>query len=356
MFDVIEAALKALGCREIRYVYDGKATATCPNEHEHDSGRDWTPSYVVFWTDEGSVVGRCMACHMKEPLEKTLLHHQWVLGKQLSPVVLALRLAQDDAESVEDMLDGLDFDAPAVKPKDVVKEELEIIDESAYAPFAGSVPAYAIARGLTIETCRAWELGHDKKRGRLLFPTRDVRGRLVGITGRLYHDVVLCSRDYATLDHGVCPRCGWKKPAKYMHSKGRRGRRRKWRSLVLYGEHMIVPGKTGLLVEGSFDVIKVWQAGVRNVVGSLGTVVDEFQLERMREWWDTLYVWGDPDTAGDKMMDEVKAAWEARGGVCIVVKDRPDVDPGDAAPEAIRATLHAYEYPDDLCAEPVENT
>jgi hypothetical protein len=53
------------------------------------------------------------------------------------------------------------------------------------APFVGSVPKYAVDRGIALETARRWELGWDQEERRLIFPVRDPSHNLVGAVGRI---------------------------------------------------------------------------------------------------------------------------------------------------------------------------
>lgn len=354
----VAGALAALGCQEVRIVSDEKVIATCPRPYRHENSQDWTPSYAVLVSpevdEEGrrSVVGVCLGCHLKEPLEITLLWHQFRSGKNMSQYTEPLVTGDDKPQSRVDRIMGMDFDESSPRSgrwTDILSlddVEYDSLSEKGYAKFTGSVPRYALDRGLTVETCAEWELGHDKKRGRLLFPARNRDGLLVGVTGRLYREAQICPRDLRPLEKGRCPRCGWKRPRKYLHSKGKKRKRWKWRALILYGEHKLTEQRVGLVTEGNFDVLMPRQAGVDNVVGILGSYVSDVHIMKMAEWWDDVWLWGDPDEAGRKMEEKVIAELEARGTRVHQIVDKPqDGDPGELPPRVILEALKRSGYP-----------
>lgn len=58
------------------------------------------------------------------------------------------------------------------------------------------------------------------------------------------------------------------------------------------------PVTSVIMVEGYMDVISLYQAGVRNVVASMGTALNVKQAEIVKKYSDTVYVCYDGDTAG----------------------------------------------------------
>ena len=58
-----------------------------------------------------------------------------------------------------------------------------------------------------------------------------------------------------------------------------------------------------LIVEGYFDAISLWNAGVRNVVATLGTALTRDHLELLRRYTQDVVALFDPDTAGRKALD-----------------------------------------------------
>ena len=125
---------------------------------------------------------------------------------------------------------------------------------------------------------------YDRFRNRIMFPIRDVRGRVVGFGGRVLGD---------------------EKP-KYLNSpespifhKGQ----------VLYGLYEMHQARAKpeliIVVEGYMDVIALAQHGFPNAVATLGTAVTEAHLDRLYREVDTVVFSFDGDEAGRK------AAWKA---------------------------------------------
>lgn len=210
-------------------------------------------------------------------------------------------------------------------------EKVPAIPWSHYEPYAGSVPRYATERGLLPATCKAWELGHDKRMRRLLFPMRDRNERLIAISGRRYacqwcgsqnvvrenrcvecrrlepDGVEECSKcKHPTGDEERCAGCKRPMSPKYLHSDGFQ------RNMHLYGEHRIEDG-TGLVyvVEGHLDALMLWQWGYRPVVALLGSAPGAAQVEKLVAYYGRVLVVPDGDEAGAKMVEDLHAmiAW-----------------------------------------------
>ena len=154
---------------------------------------------------------------------------------------------------------------------------------------------------------------YDRFRGRLMFPIRDARGRVVGFGGRALGDVqpkYLNSADGPLFD------------------KGR----------LLYNLDQAGPAarKSGRLVvvEGYMDVIGLAQAGIVEAVAPLGTAMTETQLTLAWRLVDVPTLCFDGDSAG------LRAATRA------AMRALPLLKPG----KSLRiATLPAGQDPDDLC-------
>ncbi|MBU6388288.1 DNA primase [Patescibacteria group bacterium] len=186
--------------------------------------------------------------------------------------------------------------------------------------FAGSpAEAYAKKRGLTGETIAAWRLGfapeawrallealsaegfstqellaaglikeadgkpgtyYDRFRNRLMFPIRDVAGRVVAFTGRALADDDL---------------------AKYLNSPETELYHK---SDILFGmdraKDAIRVRKFTMLVEGQIDVLHAHQAGFTNAVALSGTALTEKHLALMKRYSENLMLVLDADPAGLK--------------------------------------------------------
>ncbi len=120
---------------------------------------------------------------------------------------------------------------------------------------------------------------HDMFRARLMFPIRDVQGRVIGFGGRVLDDRL---PKYIN------------SPESPLYSKARN----------VYGlyeaRQAIAKGDRALVVEGYLDAIAVWAAGFKEVVASLGTALTVDQLRLLGRYTRNVIACFDGDAAGRK--------------------------------------------------------
>ncbi len=120
---------------------------------------------------------------------------------------------------------------------------------------------------------------YDRFRNRLMFPIRDVRGKIIAFGGR-------------SLD-GKTPKY-MNSPESALYQKGRN----------LYGldaaKQAIQREGWLILVEGYFDLLAMVQHGFQNVVAALGTALTEEQVKIIRRYTDQVVTIFDADPAGVK--------------------------------------------------------
>ncbi len=118
---------------------------------------------------------------------------------------------------------------------------------------------------------------YDRFRGRLIFPIEDLSGAVVAFGGR-----AIGSDMPKYLNSPESP----------VYTKGR----------VLYGmsrtKDAIRDRDYAVLVEGYIDLLSLWDAGVNNVVATLGTALTREQVELIRRFTRNVAVIFDPDEAG----------------------------------------------------------
>jgi DNA primase len=123
---------------------------------------------------------------------------------------------------------------------------------------------------------------YDRFRGRLIFPIENIFGEIVAFGGR-----ILGEGDPKYLNSPESP----------VYIKGKN----------LYGlqkaKEAIRQSGFCLIVEGYFDAISLWNAGVHNVVATLGTALTRDHLELLRRYTQDVVALFDPDTAGRKALD-----------------------------------------------------
>jgi DNA primase len=123
---------------------------------------------------------------------------------------------------------------------------------------------------------------YDRFRGRLIFPIENIFGEIVAFGGR-----VMEKGEPKYLNSPESP----------VYIKGKN----------LYGlnkaKEEIRKKGFALIVEGYFDLISLWNAGIGNVVATLGTALTREHLELLRRYTLEVVALFDPDAAGRKALD-----------------------------------------------------
>ena len=123
---------------------------------------------------------------------------------------------------------------------------------------------------------------YDRFRGRLIFPIENIFGEIVAFGGR-----VMEKGEPKYLNSPESP----------VYIKGKN----------LYGlnkaKEEIRKQKFALIVEGYLDLISLWNAGICNVVATLGTALTREHLELLRRYTLDVVALFDPDEAGKKALD-----------------------------------------------------
>jgi DNA primase len=126
---------------------------------------------------------------------------------------------------------------------------------------------------------------YDRFSERLIFPQIDFRDRVVGFSGR------------------ILPNNKNQNLAKYINSPETEIYHK---SQMFFGLNLaresIKKNNLAIIVEGEFDMISPFQAGIENVVAIKGTALTEEQLQLIRRYTDTLVLGLDSDYAGNKAM------------------------------------------------------
>lgn len=205
-------------------------------------------------------------------------------------------------------------------------EDRDVLPESAFERFKGSIPAYAIQRGITIESAKRWNLGFDKEGGYLVFPMRRRDGKLVGLIGR-----------------AVSPNA----PRRHHNYMGLD------KAKHLFGAQLLEKSKPVVIVEGCIDAIKTEQAlgGQASVVASLG---EGFSPQHVKTITSVnppaVYIFTDGDAAGHAMASKIHYALHGRATMMLMETPwgpiidakadgtpvRKKVDPGDLPADYIQ--------------------
>ncbi|MFV1956152.1 MAG: DNA primase [bacterium] len=147
---------------------------------------------------------------------------------------------------------------------------------------------------------------YDRFRNRIMFPIRDLSGRVLGFGGRVLDE---------TLPKYV------NTPETTIYHKGD----------SLFGIDIAAPyireAEEVLLVEGYLDVIALHQTGMGNVVGVLGTALTQQQARRIRRLTTNCVLLFDGDEAGRKAVMRSGKILLEEGFRCRVAPLEPGEDP-----------------------------
>lgn len=153
----------------------------------------------------------------------------------------------------------------------------------------------------------------DKFRDRVIFPIINVRGDVIGFGGRIMYN-----------DTGEK---GYKVP-KYLNSsetpvfdKGR--------NLFSLNIAKNSSDRELILCEGYMDVISVYQAGITNIVATLGTAITPNQAKLMMRYGDEILICYDSDEAGVKATLRAIDVISEAGGKSRVIKLKGAKDPDE---------------------------
>ena len=131
----------------------------------------------------------------------------------------------------------------------------------------------------------------DRFRERIIFTISDSEGRVVGFGGRVLNDTDSRPKYLNS-------------PETLVYKKGN----------ILYGLNItkdsIRKSKEAFLVEGYFDLITVYQHGIKNIIATSGTALTEGHARILRRYTDTVTLVFDGDEAGRNASD--------RGGIVLL--------------------------------------
>jgi DNA primase len=340
----IQTLLGKLGCNRIKITSGQWVHASCPfapYTDAHKNRKDAHPSFGVSISD-GVSGYKCFTCNANGNLTELLMRLRhlalqeglevdvltdlfaWVqtrnkpkpvtiegLRERLEKVeyrqrkaveIGGIRVSESTARSVLRVSDGV------FVPEDIPETFMEEAELDRFQPLSEEAWNYlAHDRGLSGKTIIEWGFRWHADSRRIAIPIRDCKGRLVGISGRSL---------------------GTESKRKFLHSTGYQ------RDRYLFGEHRLVEGSTGkgIVVEGFFDAIYLWQQGYK-AVALLGTYPSKMQVEKLVRFFGEAVVLPDGDNAGYEAAERVAEALVGRMPVRIAPmpkgKDPDEVSPLD---------------------------
>jgi hypothetical protein len=316
--EAIEELAEMLGIEKVR-VRSSYVLISCPFASTmHGSGQDSHPSLSIIVDNEGRSGFRCHGCGLTGTLG--FLVTRWGLLTK-KPTELLFRFIDKHENPLEMVKSRIDSKVAAQWDPKPPKPDVDwsVFDEAELEEFGGSVPQYALDRGLTLATCKEWELGYDKEfkdsqtkriRPRMTFPIRRKDGKLIGMIGRALDDLKQ------------------EKYYNYWHFQ---------KSNYLYGMHKVEKRDHVIAVEGLFDVLKWWEYGLP-VVGLMGSQPSEAQAKLLLEF-EMVYLALDADEAGAKGTKWLKSRLKGRVPIYAVRFPEGKKDPGEMGKEEAWAAI-----------------
>lgn len=174
---------------------------------------------------------------------------------------------------------------------------------------------------------------YDRFRRRIMFPLREVRGNIVGFSGRVLPGEEMTGGKYIN-----SPETEIYHKSKHVYGLFEN------RSFIKKKDQVVV-------VEGEFDVISSWQVGVKQVVAVKGTAFTQDQVALLRRYSRNVVLALDADGAGDlatkrsiKVLDS--ATMNVRVGVLSGGKDPDAVAQGnkDKWKKIIAKSFSVYDF------------
>lgn len=199
-----------------------------------------------------------------------------------------------------------------------LKEKLRALDTNTNGlkPLQGEVPFNRVFRGISSQTLK--EFGAfttdsvTDMQDRIIFPIKDIRDKVVAYVGR--HTVSDAKVRYKT------------HPAQC--------------TLNLYPYKLEHKPSTIVLVEGLFDLLNVWDKGMKNAVCTFGTGgllnnTSEKLLPFKAMGIQKIYIMYDADKAGIEAADKLLPLILEAGFACEKLDLREDEDPGELSQQDV---------------------
>lgn len=199
----------------------------------------------------------------------------------------------------------------------ITEKTIEMFQLGFAPPHWDKLATALLRRGVTAQTLLAAGLVQERNRGgglydrfrnRLMFPIWDYQGRVIGFGGRVLDD----------------------SQPKYLNSPETVLFNKRH---VLYGYHLALPaikqGKQAVIVEGYMDAIAAHQAGLSQVVASLGTAFTAQQAKQLARVATELLFAYDSDAAGQQAILRALHLVKDCGAVLRVVSLPDGKDPDE---------------------------
>ena len=186
-----------------------------------------------------------------------------------------------------------------------------------------------VTRGLTLETIKAFELGwYDSNSSESYFESdnQELSTIVSKLDSRFEDSILFPIYDLYHQPVGITARPIIKKEkqTRYINTVYDKGKH----LFGLYNNYkeILKEGKA-ILVEGNFDMLSLWDKGIRNVVALLGGSFSFYQLCLLLRFTEEIVICGDGDKAGRSMSQRVENFCNGRGVIFRILNLPEGKDP-----------------------------
>jgi len=304
------------------YPNTGNVQISCLNAPwTHGSGTDSDPSCSISFKHDISLV-LCWGCHFEGTLiEYISLHNQFVNGSAAKQVDLIRKLEEKTPDQQIDLaLNKWDKKYTNFRES---SERLEVWDDkelSAFKPILKK--SFLEQKRIKAEIAQIYQLMWDEKGCRVVVPVRRWDGELVGCMGRCWCD--LCRQGKEHVDKFR------KKHFAYWNFP---------KSHFMFNEHLVSNKEKVFVVEGPFDVMRMFGAGFENTVALMGSSLSVDQARKLTNLGQPVVLMLDADPGGET--GTAKAIPMLKGRVvslheCTLPEGK---DPGDLTDEEVKTAV-----------------
>lgn len=287
--EILEVAKQTL--RKVRRSGPEDVMAICPFHRGAGGEEEKHPSFALSLTKG---VYFCHACHAKGTL--------YTFFKELGydPQTIRMRYGL----LIEEAAKNLPAPYDPLRPQEIWVEEDHTIEEGLLGLFEHDVQH--LLPGFTSITLQHFEVGWDGWHHRVTFPVRDLKGHLVGVSGRAVYPEQKPRYKVYEDEYGC-----WEMPRRKVNKRAWL-----WNAHRVYPELLFSPDpyqKSLVVVEGFKAGMWVHQSGITNVVALLGSYLSweqQWVLERISV---PVYLFLDNDDPGRKGQLDAADRLESRG-------------------------------------------
>jgi len=300
--------------KKVRRSGSENVMAICPFHRKSDGSEEQHPSFAM---NVYNGVYYCHACHTSGNLHTFFRD----LGVPRDVVSMHYGIVIEEAKKNA---------PPLPDPANPGVYDIIPIDES-FMGLLDYCPTKLVEDGFSKETLRAFEVGWDKWHNRMTFPIRDIKGNLVGISGRNLSGEWPKYKIYDT------EYSAWDLPKRDKFDKAH----------VLYNAHRVIPymmqsstpnEETIVVVEGFKACMWVHQHCTKNVVALMGAYLSYQQRYLLNKTGAKVVMFLDNNEAG--LIGTSKASERLMESMEVRVVEYPE-----------RLQEHDGAQPDDLTAQ-----